>query len=150
MFLPKFTKQFAQKFSIKPRSGVNMHRKLGGNIDLKKILCIKEKRVISKNLMLQYQNTIFQIKTKRSAYTLRKTVVTVRERHDGSITLWDSKDQALEYTMIKKLPDTRETSSKQLNQLVDAILIKQKRNPWESSAEELEETSCFYKPMGAV
>jgi len=152
-FLPQFTKQFVQKFSVKPRSSVDMHRKLNKNINLRKILCIKENRVLSKNLTFQYQNTIFQIKTQRSAYTLRKTVVTICERYDGSITVWDNKNKQLEYTTIKQLPNTRETNSKKLNQLVDDILIKEnykKRNPWQSDFEELEQPNLFFKPIGAV
>ena len=152
-FLPQFTKQFVQKFSVKPRSSVDMHRKLNKNVNLRKILCIKENRVLSKNLTFQYQNTIFQIKTQRSAYTLRKTVVTICERYDGSITVWDNKNKQLEYTTIKQLPNTRETNSKKLNQLVDDILIKEnykKRNPWQSDFEELEQPNLFFKPIGAV
>lgn len=149
-FLPKFTKQFVRKFSTQPRSSVNMHRTLDPRIELAKILCLKEQRVLSKNLTCQYNSYIYQINTDRSAYTLRKAVVTICERYDGSITIWDTKDRPLEYTTIKTLPSTRETSSKQVNGLVDAILSKQKRNPWESDFEELEEPNLFFKPIGAV
>jgi len=110
-----------------------MHRKLNKDINLEKILCIRENRVLSKNLTFQYNNTIFQIKTKRSAYTMRKTVVTICERYDKSISIWDRKHNQLEYTTIKKLPSTKETNSKKLNQLVDDILLKEnykKKNPW--------------------
>jgi hypothetical protein len=152
-FIPQFTKQFVKKFSVKPKSTVDMHRKLSKNINLEKILCIKEQRVLSKNLTCQYNNLILQIKTNRSAYTLRKTVVTICEKYDGSITLWDNKNKPLDYTTIKQLPNTRETNSKQLNQLVDAILIKEnykKKNPWQSDFEELEKQNLFFKPVGAV
>jgi len=152
-FLPDFTKQFVQKFSVQPKSNINMHRKLNKNSNLEKILCIKETRTLSKNLTLQYNSTIFQIKTNRSAYTLRKTVVTICEKYDNSITIWDNKNNQLEYTTIKKLPNTRETTEKQLNQLVDAILIKEnyeKKNPWQSDFEELEQQNMFFKPIGAV
>lgn len=152
-FLPEFTKQFVQRFSVKPRSSVDMHRKLNKNSNLEKILCIKEYRILSKNLTLQYNCTIFQIQTNRSAYTLRKTIVTICERYDGSITIWDNENNQLEYTTIKKLPNTRETTEKQLNQLVDAILVKEdykKKNPWQSDFEELEQPNIFFKPIGAV
>lgn len=155
-FLPNFMKKFNKKFSKKPKSGVDMHRKLDKNIDLTKILCIKETRIISKNLTFQYNNTIFQIKTKRSAYSLRKTAVTICERCDGAITVWDSRDKQLDYTIIQKLPSTKATNSKLLNKKMDDILVKQarknykKKNPWESSFNELEEDNYFYKPNGAV
>ena len=153
-FLSTFMKKFNKKFSVKPKSGVNMHRKLPEDLDLSKILCTKEARVLSKNLTFQCGSTIFQIKTKRSAYTLRKTRVIICERYDGNIRVFDYKDRLLKYETIKKLPGTKPTSSKQLNQLVDDILIKQKprgrRNPWESTALELSEDNYFYKPIGAV
>ncbi|NCS87006.1 MAG: hypothetical protein GW773_04130, partial [Candidatus Pacebacteria bacterium] len=62
-------------------------------------------------------------------------------------------NKQLEYTTIKQLPNTRETNSKKLNQLVDDILIKEnykKRNPWQSDFEELEQPNLFFKPIGAV
>ena len=152
-FLPKFAKQFAKKFSVPPRASVNMHRKLGKNIDLDKILCIKEIRTLSKNLTFQYNNTVFQIKTKRSAYTLRSTLVTICDRYDGTTTVLDSRGKPLDYTTIKKLPNTKETNSKQLNYLVNGILKtkpRQKKNPWESSYKELDENASFYKPMGTI
>lgn len=147
-FLPEFTQQLNNKFHVEPRSKVNMHRPIPKNIDLKKILCIKEKRVLSKNLTFQFNNFIFQIQTKRSAYSLRKTTVTICHRYDGSITLWDHKERPLEYTAVKKLPNTRETSSKKLNRLVDDILIK--RNPWESEQSDFEQPNVFYKSLRAV
>lgn len=151
-FVPTFIPSFIHKFATKPRSGVDMHRKLGKHIDLKKILCVKESRILSRNLTFQYTNTIFKVKTNRSAYSLRKTLITICERYDGSITIWDNKDKPLKYTTIQKLPKQPEVNSKQLNSLVDAILTKQKpkRNPWESSPDEFEEPNTFYKPIGAV
>ena len=155
-FLPKFINKFNHRFSVKPRSGVDMHRKLDKRIDLTKILCTKETRVISKNLTFQYNNTIFQIKTKRSAYTLRKTTITLCERYDGTIKVLDSRDKLLEYTTIKKLPNTRATNGKLLNHKLDAILVAQaqtnyqKRNPWESNLDELTTDNYYYKPNGAV
>ncbi len=152
-FAPKYMKKFNKMFSKPPKSGVDMHKKLNKDIDLSNILCIKEARILSKNLTFQYNNTIFQIKTIRSAFTLRKTQVTILQRYDGSIKIFDYKNKLLEYTTIKQLPSTRETNSKKLNQLVDDILIKEnykKKNPWQSDFEELEEKNLFFKPIGAV
>ena len=154
-FLPEFAKQFAKKFAVPPRVSVNMHRRLGKNVDLTKILCIKETRTLSKNLSFQHNNTVFQVKTKRSAYTLRRTLVTICDRYDGTTTVLDSRGKPLDYITIKKLPNTKETNSKQLNHLVNGILKtkprqKKKKNPWESSYKELDENASFYKPMGTI
>lgn len=152
-FLKEYVKKFNTKFGVKARSKVNMHRQLPKGIDLNKILCIKEKRVLSRNLTFQYNNTIYQIKTNRSAYTLRKTTVTICERYDDSVSVLDYKNQQLEYATVKKLPSTKQTNSKQLNQKVDDILKKQShknRNPWDSDPSDFEQNNLFYKPIGAV
>lgn len=151
-FLIEFIQRFNTKFEVQAQSKVDMHRQLPKGVDLEKIICIKEKRVLSKNLTFQHNNTIYQIKTNRSAYTLRKTTVTVCERYDDSISILDHRNQPLEYTTIKQLPDTRQTNSKQLNQKVDDILIKQnkERKPWDSNPADFEQENLFYKPIGAV
>lgn len=155
-FLPEFMAKFNKKFSRKPRSGVDMHRKLDKRIDLTRILCLKETRVISKNLTFQYINQIFYIKTKRSAFTLRKTKVTICQRYDGDIKVFDHQDRLLDCEVVKILPSTKATDSKTLNRKLDDILLKEarrnykKKNPWESSLEELAENVGFYKPNGAV
>ena len=149
-FLPTFTKQFNRKFGVQPRSEIDVHRKIPKGVDLTKILCVKETRVLSKNLSFQYNNVIFQVQSKKSAYTLRKTKVTICERYDGSTTVWDHKDRPLEYSIVKKVPNNKTASSKELNRVVDAILNKQKRYPWESNPAEFEQENLFYKPVGAV
>lgn len=155
-FVPKYMKKFNKMFSKPPKSSVDMHRKLDKNIDLSNILCIKETRVVSKNLTFQFNNTIFQIKTKRSAFTLRKTIITILQKYDNSIRILDYKNKPLEYTTIKLLPSIKTTNSKQLNSKLDDILIKEakknykKRNPWESSFDEFTKDNLFYKPSGAV
>ncbi|MBU0974196.1 ISNCY family transposase [Patescibacteria group bacterium] len=155
-FVPGYMKKFNKMFSKKPRSSVDMHRKLNKIIDLSNILCVKETRTLSKNLTFQLDNIIFQIKTKRSAFTLRKTQVTILERHDGSIRILDYRDKLLEYETIKLLPSIKTTTAKQLNAKLDDILVKEakknykKKNPWESSFEELTKDNYFYKPSGAV
>jgi hypothetical protein len=55
-------------------------------------------RTLSKNLTLSYNNVIYQIQTKRSAYTMRQAHVEVRERHSGEITI-GYKQRPLEYTI---------------------------------------------------
>lgn len=168
-FLPGFMKKINKKFSVKPKSKINIHRKLDKvncearestlgykDIDLTKILCVRETRILSKNLTCQLKNTIFQIKTKRSAFTLRKTRVTICERYDGEIKIYDSRNNLLSYTTIKQLPSRKTTNSKQLNEKMDAILIKeaqknyQKKNIWESELNDFTNDNYYSKPTGAV
>jgi transposase len=147
-FLPQFTRDYATRFAIPARSTVNMHRKLPLNLDLSQILCIKETRVLSKNLACQFQGMTFQIKTRRSAYALRQMTITLYQRYDGTVTIRDNQGKLLEYTTMKPQVRPQETSSKELNCLVDDLLTK--HNPWETNTGNLEEYSLYYKPSGAV
>src|SRR5829696_3061711 len=86
-YLPEFIADYNQRFAVAPRSPESAHRPLAQNEDLDRILTLCEKRTLSKNLTLSYNNVIYQIKTKRSAYTMRQAHVEVRERHTGEITI---------------------------------------------------------------
>lgn len=155
-YLPEFVSTFSARFSVPPRSKVDMHRRLPTGIDLTKVLCTKVQRYLSKSLTFQYKANIYQIKTERSAYTLRKTLVTICERFDGVVTIWDTKGKRLEFVTMRKVIHKPEISAKELNGEVDAILVRQtqvrymKRNPWESDPEDFEGPNLYQKPMGRV
>lgn len=150
-FLQKYVPKFNEKFNYPPSSTINMHRQVPQGLDLAKILCVKEHRVLSKNLNFQHNNSIYQIKTSRSAYTLRRMIVTIRTRHDGSITVSDNKDKPLDYELFKKVNRVKTANSKQINGVVDDILTntRKKKSPWETSFERIGEVG-FYKPAGVV
>jgi transposase len=156
VYLPQFTADYVTKFAVTPRSMVDMHRRLPENIDLTQILCLKVKRVLSKNLTCQFQGIIYQIQSRRAAYGLRHMSVTLFKRYDGTVTIRDNRDKLLEYTTIKLATTTQETNSKEINRLVDDLLVKQlsglteKRNPWESSQQELDEMNYCYKSKKLV
>ena len=155
-YLPKYTKDYAAKFAVPARSVVNMHRKLPKDIDLSKILCVRVTRVLSKNLTCQFHGILYQIQTRKYAYGLRHMAVTLSERFDGSVTIRDNKGKLLEYTTIKLSTKFKETNSKELNRLVDDILVKQlahlqeRQTPWETNRQDLGDTNLYYSPRGAV
>jgi transposase len=64
-YLPEFMQDFNQRFGEVPRSSVNAHRPLSPNQNLAHSLSWQETRSLSKNLTLQFQNTVYQIQTKR-------------------------------------------------------------------------------------
>jgi len=139
-FCKSFAEKFNRKFTRKPSSEVNMHRPLDPKIDLDSILCIKEYRYLSKNLSFQYQNYIYQIKISREICErrLRGSEITIFDHCDDRITLRDKHNNLFDYTVIKKLPKTKATSSKELNQALDQLknrVIKNAQYPWEKQAE---------------
>ena len=60
-YLPIFFKEYNNKFGKEPANAFNAHRPLNQNRPLKYILSWKERRVVSKNLEINYENKIFQI-----------------------------------------------------------------------------------------
>lgn len=152
-YLPEFTEEYCLQFAVPPKSQVDMHRPLPLNLDLTKILCLKEYRTLSKNLTCQYQGLTYQVKTTKSAYTFRHTTITIRDRYDSGVTLWDHRDKPLEYTTIKLTPKLETVTSKELNHLVDRVINQQQatlKNLWETPLQEQEDFNLFYKSIPTV
>jgi hypothetical protein len=70
-YLPKFIKDYNQRFGVTPRCAELAHRPLQRGEDLDRVLTLCERRTLSKNLTLSYHKVIYQIQTKRAAYTMR-------------------------------------------------------------------------------
>lgn len=60
-YLEKFLKKYNEKFAVRPQILENAHRSLPVNMNLAKILCVKEKRKLSKQLTLQFNNRNYQL-----------------------------------------------------------------------------------------
>jgi transposase len=97
-YLPEFIANFNPRFAVEPRSSVNAHRTLTAKDDLVRILTRQEQRLISKNLTVQFENTVYQIQTERPSYALRNASVNVCVNMQGLITIL-YKGKALPYTI---------------------------------------------------
>jgi hypothetical protein len=86
---------------VSPRSSEDAHRALADGEDMGRILALCERRTLSKNLTLSYDNVIYQIETKRAAYTMRGAQVEVRETSAGIITI-EYKGCALAYRIHRE------------------------------------------------
>jgi hypothetical protein len=86
-FLPSFLKKFNQKFAKSPKDPQNAHKPLLPTQNLNRIFCLKEKRRLSKNLTLQYNNVIYQVLADRREYALRKAEVTILESKEGNVSI---------------------------------------------------------------
>ena len=100
-YLPEFIAAYNERFAVVPRSSESAHRPLSKAEDLERVLTLCERRTLSKNLTLSYNNMIYQIKTKRPAYTMRGAHVEVRENSNGEITI-EYKQRPLEYTIYQE------------------------------------------------
>lgn len=100
-YLPEFIKEYNDRFAVAPRSVESAHRPLQAGEDLDRMLVLCERRTLSKNLTLSYGNMLYQIKTKRPAYTMRSAHVEVRETSGGEINI-EYKGRPLEYSIYRK------------------------------------------------
>lgn len=100
-YLPKFITDYNQRFAVAPRSAESAHRPLAKGEDPERVLTLCERRTLSKNLTLSYNNVIYQIKTKRAAYTMRGAHVEVREKSNGELTI-EYKQRPLAYTIYQE------------------------------------------------
>jgi transposase len=100
-YLPEFIKEYNARFGVTPRCAESAHRPLQKGEDLDRVLTLSERRTLSKNLTLSYANVLYQIVTKRPAYTMRSAPVEVRETSSGEITI-EYKGRPLAYTVYRK------------------------------------------------
>jgi transposase len=100
-YLPTFIKDYNARFGVTPRCAESAHRPLQRGEDLDRMLALCERRTLSRNLTLSYHNVIYQILTKRAAYTMRSAQVEVRETSSGEITI-EYKGRALEHSVYRE------------------------------------------------
>jgi transposase len=115
-YLPEFIAEYNQRFAVEPRSPESAHRPLAKGEALERVLTLHERRTLSKNLTLSYHNVIYQIKTKRPAYTMRGAHVMVREQSNGEITI-EYKQRPLEYTIYAE-------QEQQQGKVIEAKLLR--------------------------
>jgi transposase len=131
-YLPEFIAAYNERFAVAPRSPESAHRPLSKGEDLERVLTLCERRTLSKNLTLSYNNVIYQIKTKRAAYTMRGAHVELREKSNGEITI-EYKQRPLTYSIYRE-------QEQQQGKVIEAKLLqpaaaraaarpKQKRGP---------------------
>ncbi|MDQ6977357.1 MAG: ISNCY family transposase [Ghiorsea sp.] len=125
-FLATYMKKHNQKFAVLPASEEGANRPvLHSEEELNLIFSKHHKRKLSKNLALQYNNTIYQASIKGIGYAMRGATVTICEAFDGSVSLL-YKGKSLQYTTFKrgdKIPEP--VSEKSINQTVNQAITKQ-------------------------
>lgn len=133
-FLPFFIEDYNRRFGRAPKDTSDAHRSLSKQDNLNQILVIKEMRHLSKNLTFQYKNKIYQIKTDKLSYGLRKANIMVLENKKEEISL-QYKGKNLSYTIYEERPYQAEVcSSKDINLKVDKLhkYKPSKYHPWRS------------------
>jgi hypothetical protein len=133
-FLPIYFKQYNRQFGVQPRSPLDFHRPVPANCDLDCIFSWQSKRIISKDLQIQFEKTIYQIITDRPAYALRNREVLAAKHVDGSITFLLN-NQPLRVRLFHQQPKQAEVvSSKILHHLPKPPAYD---HPWRSYGKKL-------------
>jgi hypothetical protein len=134
-YLEEFREDFNRRFAVAPRSSHNAHRPLRSSEHLEVIFTKQKTGVLSRNLTLQYQKTIYQIQTNRPAYALHNAPITICESAKGEITLL-YKNQLLSYTTHKQLARQSEVvDTKSLNRAIPPSPAA--HHPWRTYGQHL-------------
>lgn len=120
------------KFTVVPAEKANLHRPLLPSDDLFRIFTVWSQRVVSKDLIVQYKNTRYQLLPEAGyRQTLKKIKITVEENREGKIT-FRYKDKIVSSSIavqeIRKQKTPRVVSSKDFKQ--DRVWIPGFDHPW--------------------
>ncbi|MBM3283629.1 ISNCY family transposase [Candidatus Gottesmanbacteria bacterium] len=128
VYIPKHN----SKFAVPPREKANLHRSLLPTDDLTRIFTIQSKRLVSKDLIVQYKNTKYQLLPETGyRYTLKQTQITVEENENGRV-VFRCKDKAIASSVVIQAVHKQKTpqvvSSKDFKE--DRIRIPSWDHPW--------------------
>lgn len=126
LFAPEFIADYNARFAVSPRSAQDAHRPLPPGEDLDRVLVLIERRTLSKNLTLSYKGVIYQVETKRAAYTMRGAHVEVREAGTGKVQI-EYKGRPLPYRVLAE--QEREQAQVTPAKLLDARLARAEAKP---------------------
>lgn len=83
------------RFAVLPREKANLHKPLLPSNDLSRIFTVWSERVVSKDLIVQYKNTRYQLLPDAGyRHTLKKARITVEENREGKV-IFRYKDQTI-------------------------------------------------------
>ena len=85
--LEQFLKDFNQRFTREPKSASKLFRKPPNQSTLKRILCIKNSRVVAKDHTISFESLILQIPPLKKFSSLPGKKVTVLQLKDASIEI---------------------------------------------------------------
>jgi transposase len=135
IFLPKFLSSHNRKFAVLPCSTENAHAPLDPEIDLDFLFSIHDTRIISKDLLIHYNNHAYQILTDRPPQNLiAREVLTLEDEH-GQLSAFLNHQQlklTVSHSLSNKQPrivSTKSFSSRAYTPPVD--------HPWRTYGKKL-------------
>jgi hypothetical protein len=98
-FIPEFNKLFCVQPQITQSAFIPW---VQGNIELKDILCIQDKRIVNNDNTVSYKGKTLQIPQNEHRYSYRKTNIKINEYLDGSIALFHGPRKLVEFKSLKE------------------------------------------------
>lgn len=128
-FLDEYRHELNDKFAVKAKSPENAHRVvLHDKRELDLIFSIHSERIISRNLEVQYKNTVYQIQTESSGLSMRGGKVVISEDFNGKVSLI-YKGREMKYKTYRKAEKQSELeNAKTINKRISEVIKAQNNN----------------------
>ena len=128
-FLKYYLPIYNKRFGVIPREKANLHGPIPKWTKLDRILCIKTQHVVRNDTTIVHEKKLYQIEEKTKAKK-----VTVEERINGTMKIYDGESKSLRYKQITSLPKKREESkikpNKKLTKISRKKYIPPADHPW--------------------
>ena len=112
-YLPAFLTAYNRKFAVLPRSVTDAHAPLDMSIDLDFLFSIHDTRTISKDLLIRYHNTTYQIVTNRPPGNLiGRQVLTLEDEHGQLSVFLNQQQLTLKISQVHPSKNPRVVSTK--------------------------------------
>jgi transposase InsO family protein len=120
-FAQEFIAVFNEKFGRQAANPQDRHRPVRQNPEeLRRILCVRHQRKVTKNLEFSLQGKVCQIVTATAGYRLQQKTLTICEYADGKMEVLND-NVPLAYRLLTTAPRTRTANAKGINVLVDEL-----------------------------
>jgi hypothetical protein len=122
-FLTQYIFKHNDRFAVEPRSAEDAHRPIAWIPNLDTILASRNTRKLTKDLLFQYNNCIYQITTKSRRLAFACASVDIIDMPDGSMVV-ERHEQRLEFELLRDKRTAPIVSSKALNSHLDGRVAR--------------------------
>lgn len=120
-FLAEYLPRHNRKFTVKPKEGIDLHRKIPLGLNLDSILCVKEGRVLRNDFTISYKGKLYQI-----TESIKAEKVTVQERINGKMLIIHN-GAFVEFKEITERPEKQKKPSEVKKQITGSPPLD---HPW--------------------
>jgi len=138
-FLPTYIEKHNKKFAKRAKSPIDAHKTIESDVNLEQILCLHYERKITKDLMVFFKGTAYQITEAEHKYRLGGQRILVLEKEGGKLELIH-KDNSLKFKTYQDLPNEnkpREIKNKSVADIIPNWKLSRgghpgRYHPWRS------------------